>query len=535
MPITVLVTLLSGDQTCVSVPEDASVDVLRRKSQQQLNASLGHLITASGSLLAGSATLKQAGVTDGQTVTAVVRDAAVAATERAFALIRGDGSVVAWGDSQEGGDCRRVQEQLQNVKCIKASATAFAALRGDGSVVTWGLKSVGGETYPVHTHLHDVAEIQATAEAFAALRTDGTVATWGEAHAGGVVPAIVQSQLRDVKTIQANEDAFAAHLGDGSVVTWGKYAEFEPPPPSFLQDVLCIQGFNDGFLAMKSDSVVAWGWGSVPRTSTHTDGDFRHCAGQMSANAWATVSREGRLHVELEGRAEELHEVEHVQRCPADLFAALRKDGTVVTFGDKRLQPEPSVQNQLRNVVQIQGTTNAFAAICGDGSVVTWGHGRNGGSSKHVQHLLSNVKAIQASTGAFAAIRDDGSVVTWGHKSMGGDSSAVQAQLKNVSCIQSTRCAFAAIRADGSVVTWGHPKAGGDSQRISPQLGRSSEEDKLSRALAARVQAAKSNAKPKAGARPKAKAKPKTKAKAKHKANATAKVKARCLKKPGRR
>ena len=101
MSITVLVTLLSGDQTCVPASEDETVDVLRRKTQNQLNVSLGHLITASGSLLAGSATLKQAGITDGQTVTAIVRDAAVAATTRAFALIRADGSVVAWGTAAE--------------------------------------------------------------------------------------------------------------------------------------------------------------------------------------------------------------------------------------------------------------------------------------------------------------------------------------------------------------------------------------------------------------------------------------------------
>ena len=118
---------------------------------------------------------------------------------------------------------------------------------------------------------------------------------------------------------------------------------------------------------------------------------------------------------------------------------------------------------------------------------------------------------------------------------MGGDSSAVQAQLKNVKCIQAAVGAFAAIRVDGSVVTWGHAEVGGDSRHISTQLGRSPEEDKLSAALADRVNAAKPKAKLKAGSWPKAKAKPKTKAKAKPKAKAVANVKARCLKKPSRR
>ena len=72
-----------------------------------------------------------------------------------------------------------------------------------------------------------------------------------------------------------------------------------------------------------------------------------------------------------------------------------------------------------------------------------------------VQDELVNVKQIQAADGAFAAILGDGSVVTWGHAVCGGDSSAVQDQLKEVQQIQASRYAFAAILGDGSVVTWG--------------------------------------------------------------------------------
>ena len=37
-----------------------------------------------------------------------------------------------------------------------------------------------------------------------------------------------------------------------------------------------------------------------------------------------------------------------------------------------------SVQDQLKNVQQIQGSSMAFAAILGDGSVVTWGNEDSG-------------------------------------------------------------------------------------------------------------------------------------------------------------
>ena len=61
---------------------------------------------------------------------------------------------------------------------------------------------------------------------------------------------------------------------------------------------------------------------------------------------------------------------------------------------------------------------------------------------------------------AFAAILADGSVVTWGDEDFGGDSSAVQDQLRGVQQIQATHRAFAAILEDGSVVTLGFCRLG---------------------------------------------------------------------------
>ena len=43
------------------------------------------------------------------------------------------------------------------------------------------------------------------------------------------------------------------------------------------------------------------------------------------------------------------------------------------------------VRDQLKNVQQIQATHSAFAAIRGDGSVVTWGEAASGGDSSVVR------------------------------------------------------------------------------------------------------------------------------------------------------
>ena len=77
-------------------------------------------------------------------------------SERAFAAILSDGSVVSWGNSHFGGDSRAVQDQLKGVQQIQASHDAFAAILDDGSVVTWGHEDLGGESRAVQDQLNGV-------------------------------------------------------------------------------------------------------------------------------------------------------------------------------------------------------------------------------------------------------------------------------------------------------------------------------------------------------------------------------------------
>lgn len=63
----------------------------------------------------------------------------IQSTLHAFAAIRSDGSVVAWGKMDDGGLVpSAVGAELVNVTAIQASSRAFAAIKADGSVVTWG-------------------------------------------------------------------------------------------------------------------------------------------------------------------------------------------------------------------------------------------------------------------------------------------------------------------------------------------------------------------------------------------------------------
>ncbi|CAE7416259.1 HERC2, partial [Symbiodinium sp. KB8] len=146
-------------------------------------------------------------------------------------------------------------------------------------------------------------------------------------------------------------------------------------------------------------------------------------------------------------------------------FAAILGDGTVVTWGhDAHGGSSTAVRPELKNVKQVQATGSAFAALLADGSVLAWGNPECGGDCSSVQERLVNVKRIEAGFHAFVAILDTGSVVTWGDAAFGGQCSEVYEQLQGVQQVSCTGYAFAAILDNGSVVTWGHPAHGGDSR-----------------------------------------------------------------------
>ena len=128
-----------------------------------------------------------------------------------------------------------------------------------------------------------------------------------------------------------------------------------------------------------------------------------------------------------------------------------------------RLQYEEPLTLQIRSV-EICGAVMNFAAILGDGCVVSWK--KKVATGHAVRDQLENVRQIQATWHAFAAILGDGSVVTWGGAGDGGHSRAVRNQLKDVQQIQATCFACAAILGDGSVVTWNDAGTGGDSRAV---------------------------------------------------------------------
>jgi alpha-tubulin suppressor-like RCC1 family protein len=149
-------------------------------------------------------------------------------------------------------------------------------------------------------------------------------------------------------------------------------------------------------------------------------------------------------------------------------FAALKADGSVVTWGDTNAGGDSTpVSNSLSGgVTDLFSSQRAFAALKADGSVVAWGNVSEGGDTGSLTNgeLSSNVVRISATAGAFAALKKNGSVVTWGDPGSGGDSSPVSSNLSSVVQVFSTGSAFAALTTPaGSIVAWGNVSEGGDA------------------------------------------------------------------------
>ena len=107
------VALLSGRTAAVSMPKVGTVAELRQRAQQILGLGLRDLFTEGGKELAGRSSLSEAGLQDGDKVTACVRDVEINSCYRSLITASG-----AWSMN------------------LPRQGDAFAMVQTDGRVVT---------------------------------------------------------------------------------------------------------------------------------------------------------------------------------------------------------------------------------------------------------------------------------------------------------------------------------------------------------------------------------------------------------------
>ncbi|CAK9069221.1 Cilia- and flagella-associated protein 157 (Flagellar-associated protein 77) [Durusdinium trenchii] len=342
------------------------------------------------------------------------------ATSSAVAALLADGSVVTWGEGFFGGDSSAVQAQLDGVVDLCSSTGAFAARRSDGRVVAWGSEA-RADAFGIGAHMDDWGHVQdqlidiidlcASLSAFAALTlafqpfvegavaltqpfpskfkprllrtSSGTVVLWGDEEYGAQMDEV--RALRKVWRLKASVGAFAAVKEDGSVVTWGDhyYGAFS----GFVQDQLRDveeEATSSAFAARtRGGRVITWG-------DAEAGGDSSASTRQSTLQIFWT---------------------------PNTVWAPVIVSG--------------AVQQQLQQVIRLCASVSAFAALRADGTVITWGHPDYGGTGPAASGLpsVSPVRRLWATSAAFAALRDDGRVITWGSAAAGGDSRGVEEPL----------------------------------------------------------------------------------------------------------
>jgi alpha-tubulin suppressor-like RCC1 family protein len=209
---------------------------------------------------------------------------------------------------------------LREVVAVAAGRNFSLGLKRDGTLVCWGENSVP-------SGLSNVVAIAAGGSFSVALKSDGTVLSWcseprGEAH----VPAGL-SNVVAVASGGENYERSMALKRDGTVVVWKAGLPSEEPVPPEVRDVVAITAGDSHSLALKRDGTV-FGFGfngdgqatgvptkTPPNVVGFTSG-LVSIGGTILSNVVA-VAAAGRYSLALKG------------------------DGTVVAWGDKRYRGVP--------------------------------------------------------------------------------------------------------------------------------------------------------------------------------------------------
>ena len=370
----------------------------------------------------------------------------VFSTEKAFAAIRADGTVVTWGDPGYGGSSNSVSARLlrQSHVSIFSNERAFAALTTNGSVTVWGDQGYGGSMTPAITAQlsADVVSIYSTQLAFAAVKRDGSVVAWGNQQYGGYTDTIQSLISSNVVGIYSTDQAFAALKSTGEVITWGSgFSGGDTGALSLQGGVESVYSTYSAFAALKTGgAVLTWGYQG-------RGGDSSTVATQLLSGVQSLASTD-------------------------NAFAALKKQqgtatsGTVIAWGDAGYGGDLSTVASLltSGVRSIYSTRRAFAAVKTDGTVVVWGNTTYGGFTGPVANQLLDVREIKSTDAAFAALLGNGRVVTWGNSGYGGLWSSAAGSLTGVRVLYSTSRAFTALRDDGTITSWGRSEFGGEQQ-----------------------------------------------------------------------
>lgn len=233
-------------------------------------------------------------------------------TRTAIAALKNDGTVVAWGQTNDGTATSSsvIKESypnlittdgvniLSNVKKLYAGESTFVALRNDGSIFAWGNVAAcgGGIECPIsfpslENSIKDLFPSKSGwVDAFAYIKEDNSVSSFGGnlalgypvgangclVNSGGTCVEDKSSSLVNVSKVVTSTYGFSALKTDGSVVVWGLADNIQNTDTSLFGPISDISSTHfSAFTGVLSDGsgAVSWGYtGSNPLSGKNTSG-----------------------------------------------------------------------------------------------------------------------------------------------------------------------------------------------------------------------------------------------------------------------
>lgn len=311
--------------------------------------------------------------------------------------------------------------------------------------------------------------------------------------------------MLDEQKITDKYFAVAELMEDGSVITWGgrKYGGYSWSVRDELYDVVDIIANSTGFIAIRQDE-VAIPWGSDMKKSLKEFSSLSMLQG--ISRYYDSYYKSGYI---LYNEAEDyfIHGWPYnavLYENVAELYPDNVQSNFLIRYHDAELEMLKetdgftAAKNNLINLTIVRGNSrNSWAAVRGDGLVVTWGEEYYGGvtnlytykgsgnySTKYktasvVGDQLYDIEQLCANGGSFAALRNDGVVITWGRTDAGAGGLVVSYDavlrdngplLENVEELYCNYGAFTALKHDDTVVSWGYNSSGGDTSYVDDQL-----------------------------------------------------------------
>ena len=143
----------------------------------------------------------------------------VSAGESHTCGVKSDGSVVCWGNDEDGW----ATPPAGSFVSVSTGWFHTCGVRSDGSVACWGDNGDGQATPPAGTFV----SVSAAWVHNCGVRTDGSVACWGNNASGEATPP-----AGSFNSVSAGDDHTCGVRSDGSVACWGDNGDGEATPPA---------------------------------------------------------------------------------------------------------------------------------------------------------------------------------------------------------------------------------------------------------------------------------------------------------------